>query len=49
MHVKEVVGSILNISLIDSLNFYVLFVIKTSFALVFRLLPFMSKNDNDND
>jgi hypothetical protein len=43
------VGSILNISIIDSLNFYVLFVVKTSFALVFQLLLPMSKNDNDND
>jgi hypothetical protein len=40
-------GSILNISLFDSLNFYVLFVIKTFFALVFQLLLSMSKNDND--
>jgi hypothetical protein len=37
------------ISLIDSLNFYVLFVIKTCFALVFQLFLSMSKNENDND
>jgi hypothetical protein len=42
-------GQHLNISLIDSLNFYVLFVMKTSFALVFQLLLSMSKYDNDND
>jgi hypothetical protein len=28
MHVKDVVGSMLNILIIDSLNFYVLFVVR---------------------
>jgi hypothetical protein len=48
-HLKEVAGSIFKISLIDSLNFYDLFVIKTCFSLVFQLLLSMSKNENDND
>jgi hypothetical protein len=49
MHVKNVVGSMLNISLIiDSLNFYVLFVVHY-FALIFQLLLSMSKKRNYND
>ena len=40
-HAKEVVDSILNISLTDLFRFYVLFFIKASFSLEFHLFEFL--------